>query len=242
MKDQAFVKSRKILEGKAKLLREQGMGKKRNASSALETKDEEILWTAGKLGDSSSTLLVRTMWFLCTQHFGLRGCQEHCSNMRVEDFVFLNDISYEYIEFIDDPTKTRQGGLKPKQRATNPKMFAIGGDKCLVRLLKFYLSKRPLEIKNSGRFYLTPKKTFNQSDDIWYTKNTIGKNSISGMVKALTAGTALESCEKRLTNHSMRKTTVKKLKAANVPESSIVKVTGHTSTKGFKELRPRRSE
>ena len=40
LKDQAFVKSRKILEGKAKLLREQAMGKKRNASSALETKDE----------------------------------------------------------------------------------------------------------------------------------------------------------------------------------------------------------
>ena len=96
-KNQAFVKSRKILEGKAKLLREQGIGKKRNASSALETKDEEILWTAGKLGDSSSTSLVRPMWFLCTHHFGLRGCQEHCS-MRVEYFVFYNDISYEYLK------------------------------------------------------------------------------------------------------------------------------------------------
>jgi len=39
----AYVKSRKVLEGKARLLREQGMGKKRNASSALETKEEDIL-------------------------------------------------------------------------------------------------------------------------------------------------------------------------------------------------------
>ena len=67
--------------------------------------------------------------------------------MRVEHFAFYNDNGYgKYIEFIEDPTKTRQGELKPKQ------MFAIGGDKCPVRLLKFYLSKRPLEMKIPGDF------------------------------------------------------------------------------------------
>ena len=40
------------------------------------------------------------------------------------------------------------------------------------------------------------------------TKNAIGKNTISGIMKALTAGTELETYEKRLTNLSMRKTTV----------------------------------
>ena len=44
--------------------------------------------------------------------------------------------------------------------------------------------------------------------------------------------------EKKLTNHSMRKATVKTLKAANVPESSIIKVTGHTSTRGLKSYDP----
>ena len=36
----------------------------------------------------------------------------------------------------------------------------------------------------------------------------------------------------------MRKTVVKKLKAANVPESSIIKVTGHTSTRELKSYDP----
>ena len=53
-------------------------------------------------------------------------------------------------------------------------------------------------------------------------------------MKALTAATPLENCGKKLTNHSMRKTTTKKLKAANVLESSIINVTGHTSTRGLK--------
>ena len=43
---------------------------------------------------------------------------------------------------------------------------------------------------------------------------------------------------KRFTNHSGRKTVVKKLKASNVPESSIVKVTGHSSVAGLQSYDP----
>ena len=57
-------------------------------------------------------------------------------------------------------------------------------------------------------------------------------------MKALTAATTFENCRKKLTNHSMRKTTVKKLKATNVPKSSIIKITGHTSTRGLKRYDP----
>ena len=66
------------------------MEKKRKASVALDSNEEDILWSTGKLGEGSATSLVKTMWFLCTQHFGLRGCQEHCS-MRVEDFILRTD-------------------------------------------------------------------------------------------------------------------------------------------------------
>ena len=57
-------------------------------------------------------------------------------------------------------------------------------------------------------------------------------------MKVLIAGTPSENCGEKLTNHSMRKTTVKKLKAASVPESSIIKVTGHTSTRRLKSYDP----
>ena len=178
------------------------------------------------------------MWFLCTQHFGLRGCQEH-TTIRAKNFVVLRDINgCEYIEFLEDPTKTRQGGLRPNQRVTNPKMFALGRERCPVRLFKRYLSKRPDDLQNSRRFYLTPKQNVFQTDEIWYTKNPMGKNTISNIMKALIAETPLENCGKKLTNHSIRKTAVKKLKAANVPESSIIKVTGHKSTRGLKSYDP----
>ena len=43
---------------------------------------------------------------------------------------------------------------------------------------------------------------------------------------------------KKITNHSGRKTLVKKLKAAQVPESSIIKVTGHTTEQGLRSYDP----
>ena len=93
-------------------------------------------------------------------------------------------------------------------------------------------------MKNSGRFYLTPKQNVVQTDEIWCTKNVKGKNTISNIMKALIAGTPLENCGKKLTNRSMRKIVVKKLKAAKVPESSIIKLTGHTSTRVLKSYDP----
>ena len=48
-------------------------------------------------------------------------------------------------------------------------------------------------------------------------------------MKKLIAGTEVEKSGKRLTSRSARRTVVKKLKASNVPESSIIKATGHSS-------------
>ena len=41
-----------------------------------------------------------------------------------------------------------------------------------------------------------------------------------------------------ISNHSGRKTLVRKLKAAKITESSIIKVTGHTSTRGLRNYDP----
>ena len=88
--DIEFSNSRKELEGKASLLRQEGFGKRPNAAKALTSQDEELLWSKGVLGSHSSQSLIQTMWFLLTQHFVLTGCEEH-HNMYVEDFAFSTD-------------------------------------------------------------------------------------------------------------------------------------------------------
>ena len=153
-KDIEFSNSRKVLEGKARLLRQEGFGKRPNAAKALTSQDEELLWSKGVLGSHSPQSLIQTMWFLLTQHFGLRCCQEH-HDMYIEDFAFSTDDSgIEFVTYEENPTKTRQGGLRKRRRVVQPKMFATGGQRCPVKLFKTFLERRPEEMRNSGPFYL----------------------------------------------------------------------------------------
>ena len=87
--------------------------------------------------------IVKMCLLFITQHFGLRGCQEH-HDMFVEDFSFSKDDNgVEYVKYEENPSKTRQGGAPKKRIVVEPKMFATGGWRCSVKLIKTFLSHRP---------------------------------------------------------------------------------------------------
>ena len=94
--------------------------------------DEEQLWKNRVLGEQNPKSLLYTLWCLLTLHFGLRGRQEH-HEMFVEDFSLnRDDQGTEQVTFEENAAKTRQGGLRKKRRAIQPKMFATGGPRCPV--------------------------------------------------------------------------------------------------------------
>ena len=71
-------------------------------------------------------LTYHTIWWLFTQHFGIRGRQEHHS-MKVEDFIFKkDDNSNEFLTFSEGITKTRQSGIHEKHRLVIPKILYKG--------------------------------------------------------------------------------------------------------------------
>ena len=74
----------------------------------------------------------------------------------------------------------------------------------------------------------------NPKTEVWYKKQRLGINSTDQMMKNIIKDTPLETSSKRLSNHSVRKMVVKKLRAANVERQSIIQVTGHV-TKEVKE-------
>ncbi|KAK3730127.1 hypothetical protein QZH41_004833 [Actinostola sp. cb2023] len=63
--------------------------------------------------------------------------------------------------------------------------------------------------------------------DYVLSKQPMGIHKINDMMKSIIIGTSFESSTKNLTNHSARKTVVKKMKTAGLERSSIMKVTGH---------------
>ncbi len=68
--DREFEGCRKLLEAKRKSLRRGGKGAKLRAAEPLTNNEEECLWSSGELGDHSPLVLLHTVWFLCTMHFG----------------------------------------------------------------------------------------------------------------------------------------------------------------------------
>ena len=57
-----FLNSRNILEGKARLLREQGKGKLPNKSCSLSNDEIEQLWESGQLGYHSPMAFYTSFW------------------------------------------------------------------------------------------------------------------------------------------------------------------------------------
>ena len=136
-----------------------------------------MLWSKQSLGNCSPRVLFQAMWWILTQHFGLRGRQEHHS-MEAEDFSFcVDDSGTEYVTFKENPTKTRQGRLNTKHLSVRPKMLATGGQKCPVDLLKQYFSRRPQELRDKGPFYLATIE--NPKTNVWYKKQRLDEPAFS---------------------------------------------------------------
>ena len=217
IRDPEFHQSKLVLKGKVKCLRQQGKGKRPNAADALTAEEEKMLWSEQSLGDCSPRVLSKTMWWILTQHFCLKGRQEHHSG-EVEIFSFcVDDGGTEYVTFKENPTKTRQGGLNTRHRNALPNMFATGGQRCPVESLLRAATKRSF----------LPCHNRNSQNKCLIQEQRLSINSIDNIMKSVVKNPAMETSKKKLTNHNGRKTVMKtKLSAASVERQSIIQVIG----------------
>lgn len=225
-----FASSRAVLDAKAKQLRMQGYGKKKNRAQPYNTAEEESFWSSGLLGDHNGVALTNANFKNLSEHLGFRGRQDHY-DAYVQDFevVWIQLEGGEMakcVRFNENPTKTRTGGLTVKHRKTPQEMWATdGGLKDPVRLFEEFLKRRPLEMRTSGPLYLAiiqrPKT------DVWYAKSRMGAHKIGSIMKTVAQALKLEG--KRISNHSTRKSVVSKLKKAGQPRHKIIQITGHAN-------------
>ena len=94
---------------------------------------------------------ITPLYPMVSSNPGVRCCQEH------HEMFILNkdgDQGTKYITFEKNPTKTRQGGLRKKRRAIEPKILPTGGPRCPVSFFKTFVARRPEEMRRNGPFYL----------------------------------------------------------------------------------------
>ena len=149
--------------------------------------------------------------------------------MIITDFVTTTKVTNISPSVKDAP----RPGMKvssPKQVRIKPKMFATSGPRCIVELFRQYKLRRPEQLRNTGKFYFQPIS--NRVTEVWFKILPMGKNSIGDLMKEMKLNSPLEDLcpDKWLTNHTARKTVVKKLQSQGVQRSDI-SITGHTTTR-----------
>ena len=209
VRSREFHSSQEILNAKAISLRQQGKGKRPNKTQPITPEEGSALWEKGQLGDFNGKVLTNVNFKNLAERLGFRGRQEPY-DAHVEDVIIRQQQDgTKVVEFREGPTKKRSGGLTIRRKTTPQAIFCTDGGKSVpVRLFKLWLSKRPEGMKNTGPLYLSIINR-RKSADVWYTKVRMGQNTIGNVMKSMA------SClrtNKRLTNHSMRKTLVSKLR------------------------------
>ena len=80
-------------------------------------------------------------------------------------------------------------------------------------------------MKNTS-FYLTPNRNYAKTKK-WYTENPIGENTLANIT-----GNLLSAVKGYYTNHSLRRTCIKRLNTSQEDMGCIQKRTGHQSLDG----------
>ena len=233
MRDKVFTSSRDALKAARKQLKSEGKGNKPNATEALEPADVEQLWSTGALGHTDPATLQQTILWQIATHMGTRGRDEH-HKLRFGDFVVASTTDgHRYVEFsAERGTKTRTGetekSTNENARVFKPKMWATPDtpSRCSVRLYQTFVEKRPPEMCTpTSPFYLAANHRHTPTS-YWYKKQPLGVTLPNRIMKELAEKGGLQG---KKTNHSARKTMVQTLCSANVPDSTIMQLSGHKS-------------
>lgn len=228
-----FRASKNVLEGKARILRQNGKGKQPNRARSLTTEEEKILWESKQLGVSNPRALINTVWWNNCLHFGMRSREEHY-HISMEDFSFeIDSLGRQFVSYNEGVTKTRKGGLNYQERLIKPKMYASHDENCPVKIFLLFKSKRPESLRENGPLYLSPIDK--PKTNVWFKTQRIGVNSIDSILKKMKENSPLASMipNKKITNHSARKTSVRKMKSAGFQKCEIKNITGHANEKGL---------
>ena len=231
--DRAFAQSRATLAARRKQLRTIGKGHKPNASKSISMLEENKLFESGQFGDHNPEALIRTVWYFFTLHMGMRGRDEH-SKLKMGDIALKQDENGEYVEWcFERGTKTRNGEISGgMERAFSPKMYATGTDRCPVHFFKAFVSHRPCGANTpESPFYLGIKHKRQSDSLVWYINQPMGKNKLGNFM--VLAAKEVGMIDKKITNHSVRKTMIQRLVDSKFTPNEVAQLSGHKNLKSL---------
>ena len=99
-----------------------------------------------------------------------------------------------------------------------------------VLIYKLYSDMHPSDFSSKHLFYLAIRT--NDTASRWFLRQQLGVNKLGQMLKAMAKDAGFLK-HKRITNHSVRKFLVQKLRNANIPPTETMAITGHKNVQSI---------
>ena len=213
-----------------KSLVKQGRGNKPNASRELTDEEEAKLFETGEFGNHNPLALQRTLWWFLSMQVGFRA-RDESRKLCWGDIVLDVDAvtGREVLVWTAErASKTRQGLKGGRQRQFCPKAFATGTNRCPVLYYKLFKARRPQKANSpeSPLYLAVNHQTWRQSQ-VWCKSSPVGKNEIGKFMSTAAKNAGLAAQHKKISNHSVRKTSTSPLLDAGVPENFVMQLSGH---------------
>ena len=209
-----------------------GVGRETKHARVLTRGNEDKLWNSGVMGTRTPRALQNAVFYVVGKMFSLRGGVEVRQVKISQIRRHANPDKYVYTELV---SKNSSGTYKKLHIANKVvPVFACpqAGERCPVYVLDLYFSKLPQEAFKQDILFVRPLE--NVSDDPtkpWYSSVPVGKNILDTKLGKMCS---LAGIEGRVTNHSMRATSVTQMYETGVPEKVIQERTGHRSLEALR--------
>ena len=236
LKNNEFSKSREVLTAKQKNLVCQGKGNCPNATRELTEAEEDTLFENDQFGVQDPKSLQRALWWFLSLHFGWRS-RDESRKLCWGDVGLANDPetnSKYLVRKAERGSKTRTGQDGGHQRAFEPKAYASKNkSRCPVEFYKAFQSHRPGPMLDpDAPFYLAINHRRKPNDKVWYLDRPLGKSEIGKFLKDAFAAAKLDDTNK-VSNHSVRRTSVGRLLEADVQPNFVAQLSGHKNLKSL---------
>ena len=188
IEDLEFEQILKTLKAQRRQLKKEGKGNTPNAAEVITDEEVNILYMKNLLGITTAQVLLNTLCFMNSIHFGLRGCDEH-RQMTWEDVQLIRDVDgTEYLEYSERQIDTRTAMEIRNIRSVKPKAFATqdGPDeRNPVSVYKICGEQRPTSILTTeAPFY----PSINYSKDpgrCWFKASAMAVNKLNSLRKTM---------------------------------------------------------
>ena len=108
-------------------------------------------------------------------------------------------------------------------------------ERCSIKFYKLFRDHRPVEIKqpNSPLFLAFRHFIRRENSEIWYMRAPLGKNQIGKLLRTAADNTGIQRIGTKVSNHSVRKTSILRLLDANTPENFVAQLSGPKNTQSL---------